>query len=202
MKPYQFSNEWFVAAQAPTVWPQLARHLPDTRSFLEIGSWEGRSTVWTVENLAARSGAQITCVDSWQGGEEHDPAAMGGVFARFEQNMAALVANRRAQGGDIAVRPLRGTSTRGLAQLIVEACTFDFVYVDGSHVARDTLTDACMAWPLLKKGGVMVFDDYMWFGSPLLLHRPKPAVDAFTSIFGPELFVLHNGYQVAVQKTS
>lgn len=200
MKPYQFSNDWFGAAQAPTVWPQFARHLPEAKAFLEIGSWEGRSTVWTVENLAARSGAQITCVDSWLGGEEHDPAQMGGVYERFEANMAALQANRQAAGGDIAVRAVRGPSVRGLAQLIVEGQRFDFVYVDGSHTARDTLTDACMSWTLLKKGGVMVFDDYMWFGSPLLLHRPKPAVDAFTSIYGPELFVLHNGYQVAVQK--
>jgi hypothetical protein len=55
---------------------------------------------------------------------------------------------------------------------------------------------------MLKNGGVMVFDDYMWAGSPLLLHRPKPAIDAFTSIFGQELLLLHNGYQVAIQKVT
>ena len=57
-----------------------------------------------------------------------------------------------------------------------------------------------MAWTLLKDRGILVFDDYMWAGSPILLHRPKPAVDAFTSVFGQQLLVLHNGYQVAVQK--
>lgn len=200
MRPYDFSNDWFGAAEAPSVWPRLAQYLPGKTAFLEIGSWEGRSTVWTAENLAALCGAQIVCVDSWQGGEEHDPDQMGGVYARFQANMAALEANRRAAGGDVAVRAVRGPSVQGLAQLLVEERRFDFCYVDGSHTARDTLTDACMAWALLKNGGVMVFDDYMWCGSPLLLNRPKPAVDAFTAIFGQELFVLHNGYQVAVQK--
>ena len=39
---------------------------------------------------------------------------------------------------------------------------FDFIYIDGSHIAKDVLTDACMAWPLLMPKGLMVFDDYMW----------------------------------------
>lgn len=200
MRSYEFSNDWFGIAQAPVIWPGLARFLPGKTAFLEIGSWEGRSTVWTAENLAAMRGAQIVCVDSWLGGEEHDPSQMGDVYARFQSNMAALEANRREAGGEINVRAVRGTSVQGLAQLLVEERRFDFCYVDGSHTAPDTLTDACMAWAMLKNGGVMVFDDYMWFGSPQLLHRPKPAVDAFTSIFGGQLFVLHNGYQVAVQK--
>ena len=153
MRPYEFSNDWFGAAQAPSVWPRFAQHLPGNTAFLEIGSWEGRSTVWTAENLAAPRGAQIVCVDSWQGGEEHDPRQMGGVHARFQANMAALAANRREAGGDIAVRALRGASVQGLAQLLVEERRFDFCYVDGSHTARDTLTDACMAWAMLKDGG-------------------------------------------------
>lgn len=32
------------------------------------------------------------------------------------------------------------------------------VYIDGSHWAKDVLTDAVMAWRLLKEGGVMILD--------------------------------------------
>lgn len=198
MKDYQFTNDWFGVAR--NMWPSLIDKLPDNKSFLEIGSWEGRATVWIAENMAADQDAMITCVDTWQGGEEHDRNEMGGVFARFSANMSALADNRKERGKNILVRAMRTTSSQGLAELIHEERSFDFVYIDGSHIAKDVLTDACMAWAMLKKGGVMVFDDYMWAGSPLLLHRPKPAVDAFTSIFGQDLYVLHNGYQVAVQR--
>jgi predicted O-methyltransferase YrrM len=116
--------------------------------------------------------------------------------------MSALADNQKERGENILIRAIRNTSVAGLAELIHEERTFDFIYIDGSHIARDVLIDACMSWPMLKNGGVMVFDDYMWAGSPLLLHRPKPAVDAFTSIFGQELLVLHNGYQVAIQKVA
>ncbi len=39
---------------------------------------------------------------------------------------------------------------------------YDFVYVDGSHRASDVLTDAVLAWPLLKAGGLLIFDDDGW----------------------------------------
>lgn len=38
--------------------------------------------------------------------------------------------------------------------------TFDWIYIDGRHDYDGVLQDFHAAWPLLKKGGVMVFDDY------------------------------------------
>lgn len=38
--------------------------------------------------------------------------------------------------------------------------TFDWIYLDGLHDYHGVLVDFWATWPLLKKGGVMVFDDY------------------------------------------
>jgi len=62
------------------------------------------------------------------------------------------------------------------------------------------LTDACMAWPLLKQGGLMVFDDYLWGESRDILHRPRLAVDMFVNIFAEELDIVHMGYQFVVKR--
>lgn len=77
---------------------------------------------------------------------------------------------------------------------------FDFIYIDGSHVARDVLEDAMLCWRLLKTGGVMIFDDYGWrkFKNPLL--RPDLAINAFLQVFQEQYKVLHIGYQVAIEK--
>ena len=32
------------------------------------------------------------------------------------------------------------------------------IYIDGSHLAQDVLTDAVMAWKLLKTTGIMILD--------------------------------------------
>ena len=51
----------------------------------------------------------------------------------------------------------------GRSQDLLRAMTgepFDLVYIDASHEAADVLADAVLAWPLLKPGGFLGFDDY------------------------------------------
>jgi hypothetical protein len=62
------------------------------------------------------------------------------------------------------------------------------------------LADAVLAWPLLKRGGVMIFDDYKWTKLSPDYFRPKPAIDAFMKCMTPELNVLDIQYQVFVEK--
>ena len=61
-----------------------------------------------------------------------------------------------------------------------------------------------MCWELLRRGGVVVFDDYRWdrvMGGAIPPKRcPRMAVDAFLGMFEDELVVLERGYQVVVQK--
>jgi hypothetical protein len=59
-----------------------------------------------------------------------------------------------------------------------------------------------MAWPLLKKDGIMAFDDYLWRVPGMsTIQRPKIAIDAFVNIFENEIAMAHNGYQLIVRKT-
>lgn len=78
---------------------------------------------------------------------------------------------------------------------------FDFIYIDGSHQAKDVLTDACLSWNLLASGGIMIFDDYQWHPSGFKDYQtPKPAIDAFLSCFEGRYNPIWSGYQVAIQK--
>jgi hypothetical protein len=195
---YKFTTDWF--HWAPEVWNQLIPLMPSRKAFLEIGSYEGRSTTWIVENMMdEEEGGQIICIDTWEGGEEHE--TMDEVEHNFDHNMKLL----KASHPDAVIGKHIGLSTIKLSELIGDEEGwlehFDFIYIDGSHIAKDVLTDACMAWTLLKKGGLMVFDDYTWGPPRDALHRPKIAIDAFTNIFGEELEMIHMGYQLVVRKT-
>jgi predicted O-methyltransferase YrrM len=199
MTEYQFTKDWF--NWAPPVWEQLIPLLPDRKVFLEIGSFEGRSMVWIAENMVSDvpKDDDIYCIDTWEGGEEHSEEDMAAVEARFDHNASIIEKKKLA-----FVHKLKGTSTQHLAHWLVETpkdhpC-FDFIYIDGSHIAKDVLTDACMAWPLLKPQGLMVFDDYMWGNPRDILHRPKPAIDAFCNLFAEEAEIVHVGYQLVVRK--
>ena len=195
MSKYQFTKDWF--QWAPEVWKQLVPHLPERKSFLEIGSFEGMSAVWTVENMM-EDGGEIFCVDTWEGGAEHVNGEMDGAERRYAENMRILTEkynNRRK------VTSMKYPSTVALPLLTIDKYKFDFIYIDGSHLAKDVLTDACMAWPLLKPKGFMVFDDYLWKPEGFTtMQRPKIAIDTFANIFEDELAIAFSGYQFIVRK--
>ncbi len=111
------------------------------------------------------------------------------------------------------VRKRKGRSVAALAKLRVDVFDkthgggpflgYDVAYVDGSHYARDVMSDACAAWNMLKRGGVMIFKDYGW--DLVMRHLPatscpRIAVDAFVDLFEDELLVLERGYTCVVQK--
>ena len=65
---YNFTANWFDSAENQEM--DLRNVLPyktnDEIHILEIGSYEGRSTVWFVENLLNNEKSTITCVDPWE----------------------------------------------------------------------------------------------------------------------------------------
>jgi predicted O-methyltransferase YrrM len=194
MSDYQYTKDWF--SWSPGVWEQLIPHLPARKNFLEIGSFEGRSAVWIVQYMM-EDGGELICVDTWEGGAEHVNGEMSGAEDRFKHNIDLIMGNFV----DRDVQPIKSTSVDALGNLISYKKQFDFIYIDGSHLAKDVLTDACMAWPLLKPKGFMVFDDYSWKPPGFtLLQRPKVAVDAFINMFEDELQIAHSGYQLIVRK--
>ena len=49
--------------------------------------------------------------------------------------------------------------------------------------------------------GIMLFDDYHWSPEGYTdVQKPKLAVDAFSAVFNGQYKVVHDGYQIAVQK--
>lgn len=196
MSEYIFTQDWF--HWAPQTWLQLATSLPARKHFLEIGSFEGRSTVWTVENMLD-DGGTITCIDPWPTGGQYGDDVNGTAENRFDHNVSVVKKRFPAR----QVKKDKGLSTKVVASQIGKFGldgVYDFIYVDGSHTAPAVLTDACLVWPLLKQGGIVVFDDYLWGDARDILDRPKIAVDAFLNIFAESAEILHLGYQMAARK--
>jgi predicted O-methyltransferase YrrM len=178
-------------------WQAIFREAGAPRSILEIGAYEGRSTVWMAEHLLA-PGGEMVVVDHWQGSATHDPAEMPNVEARFDANLAEV--RRRVPAARLA--KVKAASVDALARLLVEgrAGSFDFVYVDGSHEAPDVLTDAALAYPLLRVGGLIAFDDYGWRRFADVNDNPKAAIDAFANLFWKRLGLVSSGYQAFFRK--
>lgn len=204
---YEFSNQWFENT-AKRVWDNLIPKINPTR-ILEIGSFEGKSTCYLIDMLAQKKQIEIYCVDSWEGGFEHQKgqnaeANLPLVEKRFRHNTQLAIKNAK---NDVELVIHKGWSDAVLSKLIAEEKQnyFDFIYVDGSHCAPDVLCDAVLGFRLLKKNGFMFFDDYLWSNQqPLKLDPiqcPKLAIDAFTNIYARKIIIIRAIlYQLYIQK--
>jgi predicted O-methyltransferase YrrM len=153
---------------------------------VEVGCFEGRSTIWFNENLMNTENSKYYCIDNWQGGEEVNrlalPFDMKLVYENFCHNISQLKSRNQityyVDNSEKILSQLSGSLFRQA----------DFIYLDGSHTQRDTLVDLILCLTLLKKGGIILVDDYtnnMKTKNELL--RPQAAVDFIVKSFGNEI---------------
>ncbi len=210
MENYQFTNSWLQSV-AQKNWDTLIPQIIKTTTILEVGSYEGASACYLIEKIATSINIEVHCIDTWEGGVEHQTgglaeANMQTVESRFLHNTKCAV-TKTDHHVDLHIH--KGYSDICMAQLVSQGKSgyFDFVYIDGSHQAPDVLCDAVLGFKLLKTGGIMVFDDYLWFEElPTgrdILRCPKTAIDAFVNLYFRKINVIPMPlYQIYIQKIS
>jgi predicted O-methyltransferase YrrM len=180
-------------------WRQLfgyAKWNPDEpHTVVEVGSYEGSSAWWIMQNLLKSPASRLYCIDAWQG------EGMEERFALFSANIAEL-----ANASQVEV--MRDWSQNALRELVRRGVKADLLYVDGAHDAPTVLRDLVTGFDLVKVGGLVICDDYLWadprFGGSRTLGRPKIALDAFTTIYAEKIAMLQGlpNLQVYFQKTA
>ncbi len=183
-KTYQFTDDWF--SQDIPIWEKAMapyRGKPKLH-YLEVGTFEGRSALWMIENVLTDPTSKLTVIDPF-----------------LDDYKNRYRANLKTSGAAARVTTIEGYSQVELRKIPMDSC--DFVYIDGSHRADDVLEDAILAWRLVKKGGLLLFDDYRWTGWKSVVpldQRPGPAIDTFYEFYGKHFDVIHNGYQLILRK--
>jgi predicted O-methyltransferase YrrM len=189
----KFGYDWF-SHNIPR-WERYLGHLQGKAHIkaLEIGCFEGRATVWLLQNILTRKTASITVIDTFRGSIEnidhHDNVR--NLLKKFKNNISPWKSK---------VTILKGYSYQYLRKF-APLGVFNFVYVDGSHMAKDVLEDAILAWRLLKVGGIMTFDDYRdwnYYKDEILC--PKLAIDSFLAIYKNQYEIIDSDYQIAIKK--
>ena len=158
--------------------------------FLQIGAFTGDATVWLVDNVLTQGNSVLEDVDIWTGSDEQEHKDMDWVDVE------------RVYDSRIAFRPnvikYKMLST-GYLKSLAEP-TFDFIYIDGDHTAEGVLRDAVLAWRLLKPGGIIAFDDYLWEDPRGIAYQPKWSIDTFVAIVKDDSEILISNSQVWLKK--
>jgi predicted O-methyltransferase YrrM len=190
-RKYQFTVDTF--SRCEKTWPAIFNLIKwdperDCR-VVEIGSYEGRATVWILENLIRHPQSKVYCIDPFMPTGRKDKEVCRKVNIDWDQVRQRFQSNLALTGKAGQVELLRQPSAIALSSLLaVEFGRVDFVYVDGSHRAPDVLSDLIFSYHLLKDGGLMICDDYIWRLEARIpeidvLHNPKISIDAFFNIF-------------------
>ena len=127
-------------------WDAL-RSLEDVSTYLEIGTREG-SSLYNMVLSNSDSLKEIHIVDTWE-------SEYGGSGRGSHDHIAELLTEMNYSG---AVVFHDGSSHDILPSLELEN-HFDAIYVDGDHSYEGGLNDLNNVLPLVKPGGVILFDD-------------------------------------------
>jgi len=178
-----FTNNWFEVTGKANFEKYVLPLKETATNFLEVGCYEGQASVWMMENTTAN----LTVVDTFKGGQDLPDEEY--LLGRFQENTKDFKER---------VFTKKGKSQEILKELGPDY--YDFIYIDGSHLASDVLEDAVLAFPLLRKGGIMIFDDYTWGPSMNTYERPCFGIDSFILVYGNQLEILERNSQLILKK--
>lgn len=220
---FNFTEDWF-SSNIP-LWTELFQPMtivkkqPASLCVLEVGSFEGRSACWLIENVLKHvtDEARLVCIDTFAGSVEFDSKLrqQHSLRERFFANV--IVAASRSfpstASNRLVVEVVQQESRLALAELLTKASSplFDLVYIDGDHRQLGVLTDLCLAWPLVKQHGLIGCDDYGNYkpivqlenqSMPLHIvqHMAQPAIDAFATAAVDYIRRVHMGQQFWFEK--
>jgi cephalosporin hydroxylase len=181
-RPNGFFGSNFFSKWIPD-WQKHLSHLMGNPNVvgIEVGTLNGDMAVWSANELVNGQGSIQYSIDINE--TEH-----------LKNNISPYsnIKFIRGTSYDVLRTLTHNNQTKGFA---------DYVYLDGSHLAIDVLSDAVLAWSLLKDGGILCLDDYGWgIHTTDEKQKPKLAIDAFLAAYVGHYEILHFGWQVFLKK--
>jgi predicted O-methyltransferase YrrM len=160
---YRLAEENWVDIISPRVYKRTPIN------YLEIGTFYGANLLSVAGSYASHPDSKLYCIDPWEDYDEY-PEYKGEhttIYSGFTRNL-------ETSGHKDRVTVCRGYSNNEIPKF--QDNFFDIIYIDGNHENEYVLEDAVLSFRKLKKGGILIFDDYEYYFC-------KIGVDAFLSAY-------------------
>ena len=169
-------------------WDLIINKNFNTFSYLEIGSWEGNSALYILENFKTK---KVVCVDIW---DLYEDSYKNESFKRFENFQSNLLSYKD-----------RYSFFKNTSDIFFKDNNekFDIIYIDGWHEAPQVYKDICNSWNCLNKDGIIICDDYFYgdIKSNLNINLPADSINRFILENENKVKVLNvNNTQVFIKK--
>ena len=161
-------------------------------NYLEIGSFEGRSSVYVLENL---NNAYCYFVDPFEEYEEMTKSTNQNNFSSIYNNFKINVGSFRGR------YEIFKTTSDNFFENLEKTKKFDLIYIDGSHLSKDVYADAINSNKIIREGGFIIFDDFFWFWYPNLEDNPFFGISKFLYENRKKYKIIYLGDQLIIRKT-
>ena len=178
-RDYQFTQAYF-NYRIP-IFSQTLQHLSNQPEInaLEIGSSEGMSACWLLDNILTHSTAKLTCI-----APQFDPE---------------FTTNIKKTGVEEKVTCLQGLPPKLLTNLA--ANTYDLINIqDKCKLPERVRQNTEGSWRLLKTEGTLIFSDYQWENPHKPEQKPQLEIDAFLATVKGKFEIIYQAQQLAIKK--
>jgi predicted O-methyltransferase YrrM len=175
----QFGEDWFTYKQLYT---DMVRGFPSGSTFVEIGSWKGKSAAYMAVEIAnSQKNINFYCIDTWEGSIEHqDNENIKELYDVFIKNMNTL---------NTFFHPIKTTSLQ--ATTMFENESIDFLFLDASHEYNDVKNDISAWLPKIRKKGILAGHDYQSC-FPGVIIAVNESLNTFTVDTKQKCFIYYN----------
>jgi hypothetical protein len=158
---WRLANNWFSLVD-------VEQYKTRPINYLEIGVFYGANLLSVANSYGLHPESKLYGVDPWEDYEE---------YPEYKEQQSTIYNNflKNLQNSGVQDKVIlhRGYSNTEIPKFQDEM--FDIIYIDGNHEPEYVLEDAVLSFRKLKKGGIMIFDDYGWGGPDLT----KRGIDGF-----------------------
>ena len=188
MGSYKFSENWFYTSDLHIA---LSRGLLDaTKPYrvLEIGCLEGSATTFFSDTVLNHPNSCMTCVDPFDADNPTTIQEKGGDYTKrlFLENISKSKNHEKIELVELYSNEFYKTNDK----------TFNFIYIDGSHLVEDIAHDFVKCLEILEPGGIMWMDDYLW-GDGVTI---RDCVDRLFNENKDKVEIIFKRYQIGFRK--
>jgi predicted O-methyltransferase YrrM len=189
MDSYRYTQTWFINTEVNR---KIVDFIDTSKrcSVLEIGCFEGLSSVFFADNLLHHPDSSMICVDP---------------FLTIDTNdHACWMKNEQEQNFDYNITHCSNTTKITVNKTTSDKFfetnmkTFTFIYIDGCHIWDFILRDMENSFKVLEKDGIMWMDDY---SSSTNNYESYHVMNKWLSEHEGEYTIIHKGYQLAIRKS-
>lgn len=143
----------FLTREHPEFFNKMLSLTPDDGTWVEVGSWLGKSISYcVVESIQRNKNLKFHCVDTWMGSEEHqdmDVIKNNTLFDQFQKNILPI---------NDQIKIHRMPSVEAAKKF--EINSIDAIFIDAAHDYESVKADIEAWYPKMKIGSIIGYDDH------------------------------------------